>query len=168
MRYRLFKIIFLVLLAQQFIYADSLLLNEYNGVTSSNQLANNGYDTYFGDVDGNGGDWMEFVVVEDYLDLRSAKITMTKYKYGKVFFTASFPNFAQLAHLRRGTIITISDEPTDLSYSPMDRDNPDWTINLNHSELQNQVGTYSVASVNSLGVSIKSLYNIDLPLKHTK
>ncbi|HHH50818.1 MAG TPA: hypothetical protein ENK76_00385, partial [Campylobacterales bacterium] len=159
MKYRLSKIIFFVLLVHQFLYADALLLNEYNGVTSSNQLANNGYDTYFGDVDGNGGNWIELVVTEDYLDLRNAKITMTKYAYGKIFFTASFPNLTELAYLRKGTIITISDEPTDLSYSPMDSNNPDWTININHSDLQNQIGTFNVASVNSLGVSIKSIDN---------
>ena len=40
-----FKILLSMALSLNFIYADALLLNEYNAVASDQQLKNNGYDT---------------------------------------------------------------------------------------------------------------------------
>ncbi len=47
--------------------ANSIILNEYNAVAPDLQLKNNGYDTHFGDINGNGGDWIEIVITEDFL-----------------------------------------------------------------------------------------------------
>ena len=46
-----------------------LILNEYNAVADNKVLDNNS-DTYWGQVEGNGGDWFELVVIEPGLDLR--------------------------------------------------------------------------------------------------
>jgi hypothetical protein len=123
---------------------DALLLNEYNAVASDQQLKNNGYDTHFGDIDGNGGSWIELVVNEDYLDIRGATLNIEK-SGGVHVLTANFPNLLQFAYLRKGTIITISNEPTDLSYTPLDSNNPDWTINLNANDLINRDGTFDIS-----------------------
>jgi hypothetical protein len=146
---------FVTILTYHFTYADALLLNEYNAVSSTKQLKNDGYDTHYGDIDGNGGEWIELVVVEDYLDLRSATLTIKKYGY-KVAITATFPNLKEFAYLRKGSIITISELPTDISYSPMDINNPDWTINLNHNELENQIGSFQISS-SLMDISIESV-----------
>ncbi|NEW60658.1 hypothetical protein GSY74_05120, partial [Sulfurovum sp. bin170] len=150
-----FKALFLIFFSYQFIYADAILLNEYNAVKPDAQPRNDGYDTYFGDIDGNGGDWIELVVVEDHLDLRGATL---KIKSGSTsFLTATFPYLTEFAYLRKGTIVTVSELPTDTSYSPMDENNPDWTINLNASELENQNGSFRITS-GAMDISIDSMF----------
>ena len=143
-----------VLFGCQLSYSDALLLNEYNAVASDQQLKNNGYDTYYGDINGNGGSWIELAVVEDFIDLRGAIIDIEKSK-GVHQLTASFPNLTELAYLRKGTIITISQEPTNLSYSPSQGD---WTINLNKNDLENIDGSFEISD-RTMDISIKSIDN---------
>ncbi len=148
------KIILGIFFSCQLSYGDALLLNEYNAVAPDQQLKNDGYDTYYGDINGNGGNWIELVVVEDFIDLRGAIINIEKSK-GVHQLTASFPNLTELAYLRKGTIITISEEPTNLSYSPSQGD---WTINLNKDDLENIDGSFEISD-RTMDISIKSIDN---------
>lgn len=50
--------------------SPAMVLNEWNCVGDDKKLANNGSDPIFGQHDGNGGNWIELVVVEDDLDIR--------------------------------------------------------------------------------------------------
>jgi len=58
--------------------AAGLILNEYNAVASNEFLNGNSApdnikdnaDSFFGRIEGNGGNWLELVVVEDHLDVR--------------------------------------------------------------------------------------------------
>ncbi len=143
-----------VLFSCQLSYSDALLLNEYNAVAPNQQLKNSGYDTYYGTINGNGGSWIELAVVEDFVDLRGAIINIEKSK-GVHQLTASFPNLTEFAYLRKGTIITISQEPTDLSYSPSQGD---WTINLNKNDLENVDGSFEISD-RTMDISIKSIDN---------
>jgi len=56
--------------------STSLLLNEYNGVGSNYKLKNQGYDTFYGKINGNGGSWVEIVVVKDKIDIRNTTINI--------------------------------------------------------------------------------------------
>ncbi len=149
------NILFLMLLSFEFIHADSILLNEYNAVAEDKLLKNSGYDTHFQTILGNGGSWIELVVNEDFIDLRGSIIEIKRSK-GVHQLTASFPNLTELAYLRKGTILTISNEPTDLSYSPLDSTNPDWTINLNSNDLVDIDGAFEISD-RTMDISIKSL-----------
>ncbi|MAT81232.1 MAG: hypothetical protein CMJ29_06250 [Phycisphaerae bacterium] len=154
-----------------------IVLTEYNAVGSDKWLANpNGSayegpggenavdpvtgevvdnaDTYFGRVQGNGGDWFEFVITVDNLDVRGWQIYWAELDEtdanGVDYFwdgigsgygvDASIPHgiitFSESAawsNLRAGTVLTISENPldiaaTDLSFDPC---NGDWWINGN-------------------------------------
>jgi len=109
-----------------------MLLNEYNGVKDGGFIKDGGTDTYFGTVDGNGGDWMEFVVVQDNLDIRGWQFVT--YQANAYDGTITLPSLEALGSLRSGTIFTIAEMvATDLSYNPVyDPGNPnagDWWIN---------------------------------------
>lgn len=112
-----------------------LVLNEYNAVPPDRLLVA-GEDPAFGSVLGNGGDWFEFVVVEDGLDLRGWEIELwdrdrTDDLLG-VSATLIFNQRAELASLPAGTIITISEtEPDDIGLYPPG----DWHINLQANDL---------------------------------
>lgn len=105
--------------------ASPIVLNEYNAVPATGELNN-------GSVIGNGGDWFEFLVVEDNVDLRGYTIEFrqrdgdTDLLREQVFLT--FANRAELARVPAGTLITIAEEfgADDLSFDGVD----DWTINL--------------------------------------
>ncbi len=142
-------------LSFNFIYGDAVILNEYNAVASDQQLKNNGYDTHFGDINGNGGSWIELVITEDYLDIRGAILNIER-SGGVHVLTANFPDLLEFAYLRKGTILTISNEPTDLSYAPLDSSNPDWTINLNANDLINKNGIFEISD-RTMDISITSI-----------
>ncbi|MCK4441428.1 MAG: hypothetical protein KAU90_05440, partial [Sulfurovaceae bacterium] len=152
------KLFSIVALSFSFVYADALLLNEYNAVASDQHLKNNGYDTHFGDINGNGNSWIELVVNEDYLDLRGARLEIKK-SGGVHLLSASFPDNLEFAYLRKGTIITISNEPTDLSYSPLNGN--DWTINLNADDLTNKDGVFEISD-RTMDISILSVEGTSL------
>jgi hypothetical protein len=113
-----------------------MILNEYNAVKDGGFLKDSGSDTYFGTVAGNGGDWMEFVVTQDKLDIRGW--SFVTYQNGAYDGTVTLPSLDALASLRSGTIFTIAEQvATDLSYNPVyDPSNPnagDWWMNYQAS-----------------------------------
>lgn len=145
-------------------HAAGLILNEYNAVGSQKWLGNpdtvacdgpagltcaDNEDTFFGRVQGNGGDWLELVVVVDHLDIRGWKLQVaelgnTGTTNGQNLWQGN-PNVEQgiitftdhpvWADLRAGTILTITERTTaqggldtDLSFDPC---NGDWWINVN-------------------------------------
>ncbi|MBW2664954.1 MAG: CotH kinase family protein [Deltaproteobacteria bacterium] len=141
--------------------AAPLIVNEFNAVSGSNYL-NFGNattdgdgnsinppegevpaaaDTYFGRIEGNGGDWIELVVVADHLDIRGWTLDICN---GGVCGgdQLTFANHIVWADLRAGTIITVAeDEPTDLSFDP---GSGDWWMNV---QAQNGgPGSYITAS----------------------
>ncbi|MCK4441385.1 MAG: hypothetical protein KAU90_05220, partial [Sulfurovaceae bacterium] len=150
------NILILLLASQISLYSSSLLLNEYNGVDSNYKLKNQGYDTFYGRINGNAGSWLEIVVVKDKIDIRNATINIDG--HGGTHFVGKLPNLNKLDNLREGTILTISDEATNLSYDPFSICNPDWTININSSDLIVEEGTFDI-NHNELKISIKSSDN---------
>jgi hypothetical protein len=111
--------------------ATPLVLNEYNAVAPNRELSS-GSDVAFGQVLGNGGDWYEFVVVDELLDLRGWTLQFwDRDRADAILDRAASLTFGDdflLAALPAGTIITISeDRPDDLSFDPA---NGDWTLNL--------------------------------------
>ena len=108
----------------------TILVNEYNAVATNRLLAGTGTDTFWGRILGNGGDWIELVVVKDHLDLRGYTLHVSD-NSGATTSTLTFTGASLLSDLRSGTIITVSgDLATDASYSPA---TGDWWINLRAS-----------------------------------
>jgi hypothetical protein len=122
------------------VHAAPLIVNEFNAVSGINYLnfgnattdgvgnsINPPEDTYFGRIAGNGGDWIELVVVADHLDIRGWVLDICD---AGVCGTnpLTFSNNSVWSDLRAGTIITVAeDEPTDLSFDP---GSGDWWINV--------------------------------------
>lgn len=119
-----------------------LLLNEYNSVRNLQYLGNAGSDAFFGRIPGNGGNWIEFVVTQDHLDLRGWRIQWaeqgdlsgewniwlgsTGIKQGEI----TFSNSDWLADLRRGAIMTLietTQAETDMTFDPI---RGDWWMNI--------------------------------------
>lgn len=101
-----------------------LVLNEYNAVPEDGELIG-------GSPIGNGGDWFEFLVVEDDVDLRGWSIEFRQRDSGsdelRIQTAATFNQSPSLGKVPAGTLITISEElPDDLSFDA----NNDWHINL--------------------------------------
>ena len=111
--------------------AVPLILNEFNAVGGAKFLDTNSYagslkeDSYFrtipgladGRIQGNGGDWIELVVVEDHVDIRgwslhweedffNGQSTAQGRRGGAITFSPTAPIWS---NLRRGTILTISE-----------------------------------------------------------
>lgn len=156
------------LLASSAALAGDVVLNEWNAVGSEKWLGNPGSavagcpnpngpagvgcsendDSFFGRVQGNGGDWIELVVVKDHTDMRGWKLQWieaaatdadgTDIWYGDGSTPQGqiiFSNSAVWADLRVGTIITITEHSTlnggldsDTSFDPC---TGDWWINAN-------------------------------------
>lgn len=121
-------------LAEAFYEVDEtppIALNEWNTVASGKTLKHDDYegageDAAFGAIEGNGGDWIELLVLQDGLDLRGWRLTMEdrRGEAGELAFTDD----PALADLRAGTILTVSEElPEDASYDP---DRGDWRFHL--------------------------------------
>ena len=143
----------LLLVAPVVASAAPLILNEFNAVSAGGFLnggtatvdgdgnsTNPPSDTYFGRIAGNGGDWIELVVVADHLDIRGWMFDICE---GVVCNDQLvFSNDAVWSDLRAGTIVTVAeDEPTDLSFNP---GGADWWMNVQaHS---GGSGTYITAS----------------------
>jgi len=119
----------------------SVLLNEFNAVSSSQYLGGgsagdvtNGSDLALGRVLGNGGDWIELVVLEEGADLRGYTFEISHLEDGVRSTSGSLTlrNRAIFTGLHAGTIITISEDlPDDLSYNPPAGD---WHINLQSND----------------------------------
>ncbi|TVQ51913.1 MAG: hypothetical protein EA377_11320 [Phycisphaerales bacterium] len=152
---------------------SGLILNEWNAVGSQKWLGNpsgpssecpnpegpagedcaDNDDTFFGRVQGNGGNWIELVVTEDNLDIRGWEFRWaetgnldgdgTDYwwgngtvRHGIIFFSED----ELWSNLRAGTIITITEATTDeggldtdVTFDPC---NGDWWINVNSYDKQ--------------------------------
>jgi len=114
----------------------TLLLNEYNAVSGSKYLGGglpgdvaNGSDETFGRVAGNGGDWFELVVLED-IDISGWTFEVWHIDNTLLERSAALTvaTGTDLGPLRRGTILTISEDiADDTSWDPRVND---WHINL--------------------------------------
>jgi hypothetical protein len=138
-RRSLFALLTLAVLAAP-VGAAPLIVNEFNAVSGSNYLnlgnastdgdgnsTNPPADTYFGRIAGNGGDWIELVVIADHLDIRGWTLDICD---GGVCgaHQLTFANHVVWSDLRAGTIITVAeDESTDLSFNP---GGGDWWMNV--------------------------------------
>jgi hypothetical protein len=122
--------------------AAPILVNEFNAVSAS-QFLNGGTaaadvdgaptaDTYFGRVVGNGGDWIELVVIQDHYDLRGSALSIAEGNGASRATTVlSFTQNSLWSDLRSGTIITIAEDvPDDPTYNPL---GGDWWINAQAS-----------------------------------
>jgi len=117
-------------------FGADVILNEYNAVGST-MFLNGGNasadddggrasDSYFGRVQGNGGDWFELVVITDHLDMRNWRLEI--YNDGVFDETLNLTGHSIWSDLRSGTIITVSEDlPSDISYNPAAGD---WWINV--------------------------------------
>lgn len=104
--------------------APPLVLNEWNAVGPDKLLAEG--DDALGVVAGNGGDWLELVVVQDGLDLRGWQLTLS-HRNGDAG-TLVFQDHPLLADLPAGTLFTIAEDlPEDLRFDP---DGGDWRFHL--------------------------------------
>lgn len=106
-----------------------LVLNEYNAVAGDRELL-------AGSPVGNGGDWFEFIVVEDNLDLRGFSIELFDQKGTddqlRLAATVTFGDDLRIAQAPTGTIITIGEElADDLNFDAVS----DWHI---HFQVTNQ------------------------------
>jgi hypothetical protein len=150
--YRLKKILMvcLILSFTGNVFGADVILNEYNAVDVSSFLGggnalldeNGGRasDSYFGRIQGNGGDWFELVVITDHLDMRNWKFDI--YSNGLLDETLDLTNHSIWADLRSGTIITVSEDlPSDIGYNPAAGD---WWINVQANNGAN--GLYIEAS----------------------
>jgi hypothetical protein len=94
----------------------TVILNEYNAVRDSRWLdadgaaASTATDTYFGRIEGNGGRWMELLVVGstsaagETIDMRDWSFDWTSTDVGSGSFALS--NNASLADIHRGMVVT--------------------------------------------------------------
>lgn len=114
-----------------------LILNEYNGV-AVDRFLNGGdaaldddggqqADPFFGRVMGNGGDWLELVVIADSLDLRGWSVAIDDGE-APLVSTLTFSQDPLWSSLSAGTIITIAEGVADdTGYDP---GAGDWWINV--------------------------------------
>ena len=94
-----------------------VVLNEWNAVADGKVLDDEGEDAAFGVIEGNGGDWIELLVLSEGLDLRGARLHMQDQlgDRGEIAFTDD----AVLADLRAGTLLTVAEDlPEDVSLDP--------------------------------------------------
>ncbi len=106
--------------------APPLVLNEWNAVAPDELLDDDGEDDALGRIEGNGGDWIELLVLEDGLDLRGWTIEMTDRRGSAgVLRLGDAP---ELADLPAGLILTIAEDlPEDLAWDP---EVGDWRMHL--------------------------------------
>jgi len=125
-----------LLFMAQGVWAADIILNEYNAVDGTDFLGGGdsaadvkggrASDSYFGRMQGNGGDWFELVVIKDHLDMRRWKLEIWDDK--KLDKTLNLTNHAIWSDLRSGTIVTVAEDvPSDISYNPAAGD---WWINV--------------------------------------
>lgn len=145
-----FCVLFLILSFLDSAFGADIILNEYNAVSGTKFLnggnasadSNGGRasDSYFGRVQGNGGDWFELVAITDHLDVRNWKLDI--YDNGLFTKTLTLTNHIIWSDLRSGTIITVSEDlQSDTSYNPAAGD---WWINVQANNAAN--GLYITAS----------------------
>ena len=102
-----------------------IVMNEFNAVEEDRELL-------AGSPVGNGGDWFEFVVIEDQLDLRGYSIELFDRNDGddellQFMVNLTFADRPELAAVPAGTILTISEDvPDDVAVD----NQSDWNVNL--------------------------------------
>ena len=123
--------------------AAPILVNEFNAVSAANYLNGgtaaadaNGQptaDTSLGRVQGNGGDWLELVVIQDHLDLRGGSLSIGEgIGAARTTTVLTFTQDALWGDLRSGTIVTVAEDVlSDPSYNPA---SGDWWINVQASD----------------------------------
>ncbi len=118
----------------------SIILNEYNAV-GNDYLEDNGEDTFWGRVIGNGGDWFEMVVVQDHLDLRNWQLGIHDASGPDIQLSLTTHDI--WANLRSGTILTVSEELRNNAdeYQPV---LGHWWLNVKAAD--DTDGTYITAS----------------------
>ncbi len=139
---RLLFVMTLVCVAPGLSGAAPILVNEFNAVAAA-QFLNGGNaaadvdgnptaDTYFGRVVGNGGDWLELVVIQDHLDLRGSSLSIDEGNApNRTNTVLAFTQSSLWSDLRSGTIITVAEDlPDDPTYDPLAGD---WWINVQAS-----------------------------------
>jgi hypothetical protein len=99
-------------------------------------------------VQGNGGDWIELVVVADHFDLRGGSLSIEEGQVGlRTTTVLTFTQDALWSDLRSGTIVTVAEDiANDPSYAPAAGD---WWINVQASS----AGTGRFISASSFSVS---------------
>ena len=131
--------------AQNHIRPLPVILNEYSAVADLQYLKDNGSDTFWGRVQGNGGDWFELVVMQDHLDMRGWQLVVSDDTggAGQTSQTLTLTNNSIWSDVRSGTIITVSENlPDDISnYNPA---GGKWWINVQAED--GASGTYITAS----------------------
>ncbi|MBE7507677.1 MAG: CotH kinase family protein [Planctomycetia bacterium] len=122
--------------------ATPIILNEYNAVRPTGLLKDNGSDTFWGRVLANGGDWFEMVITRDHTDIRGWQLVVSDNTGIGTPLTLTLTNDPIWSDLRRGTLITVSEDlPDDVSYSPA---SGDWWINVRAANAG--TGTYITAA----------------------
>lgn len=114
-----------------------VILNEYNAVDDVFFLEDDGEDTFWGRTLGNGNDWFELVVITDHLDMRDWSLVLSDEVGEDIVLTLT--QHEAWSDLRRGTIITVSEELGNNA----DHYNPavgQWWINVKAAE--GTAGTY--------------------------
>ncbi|MHC4064590.1 MAG: MSCRAMM family adhesin [Planctomycetota bacterium] len=122
--------------------AADVILNEYNAVGGTQFLEDGAEDTYWGRVEGNGGDWFELAVITDHLDMRGWQLVISD-NTGSPDQTLTLTGHDIWSDLRSGTIVTVSEELGNNAseYSP---ETGQWWLNVKAADGTN--GTYITAS----------------------
>ena len=111
--------------------AAPILVNEFNAVSAANFLSGTAADTTLGRVQGNGGDWVELVVIQDHLDLRGGSLSIDEGIAVRTTTVLTFSQDVLWSDLRSGTIITVAEDILDdTSYNPTSGLGQDWWINV--------------------------------------
>ena len=105
-----------------------VLLNEWNAVDDGEWLS--GGDSTLGELESNGGDWLELLVVED-LDLHGWRLELED--RSGTLSSVELGADPVLGEVRAGTLITIAEAlPEDLAYAP---EVGDWRFHLVDEDL---------------------------------
>lgn len=155
--------VFVIFAAEPSSAPAGLVLNEWNAVASNRYLAGGSYsddltkeDTYWrtipgmpdGRIEGNGGNWIELVVVEDHLDIRGWELRWaetdatdtvgTDLWYGNASVEQGIITFSLTAtlwsDLRRGTMITISEKSSIYVDTDWDGEDRNFTDGLDAAD----------------------------------
>ena len=163
-------------LASPAAFAADVIVNEWNAVGSSKYLDGDDFaestkaDSYFGRIQGNGGNWFELVVTAQNVDMRGWEIRWAEEKvedgdgtdhwYGDGTVDQgilTFSNDAAWSNLQAGTIITISEQTsadvfdlsTDMSFDGVS----DWWMHVSTLDEASQGSPLITAVNNNSGVA---------------
>ncbi len=104
--------------------APPIVLNEWNSVSPESLLPDG--DPALGTAAGNGGDWIELLVVQDHLDVRGWSLDLVDRRQAPQQLV--FTDADLLGDLRAGTLITVAEDlPEDAAYDPSAGD---WRFHL--------------------------------------